>query len=60
MDKKEYDWHLKKVGKFSASCVDKIMSASGKWTQGNISYLYHIQYQRKNKIPDAQAFQLLW
>lgn len=55
MDKKEYDWHLKKVGKFSASCIDKITSASGKWTQGNISYLYHIQYQRKNKIPDAQA-----
>ena len=54
MDKK-YDWHLKKVGKFSASCIDKITSASGKWTQGNISYLYHIQYQRKNKIPDAQV-----
>lgn len=52
MDKKERDWHLKKVGKFSASCAKDLMSASGKWIEGNIDYLYEIQYQRLTGEPE--------
>jgi len=51
MTEKEYRWKQNKIGMMSASSIDKLMSASGKWTVGNISYLYEIQYQRKNKIP---------
>ena len=52
MDKKERDWHLKKVGKFSASRAKDLMSASGKWIEGNIDYLYEIQYQRLTGEPE--------
>lgn len=51
MDSKERQWHLKKIGKFSASCADDLLSASGKWIQGNISYLLEIQYQRETNEP---------
>lgn len=50
-DQKEHDWHLKKVGKFSASRAKDLMSASGKWIEGNIDYLYEIQYQRLTGEP---------
>lgn len=51
-DQKEHDWHLKKVGKFSASRAKDLMSASGKWIEGNIDYLYEIQYQRLTGEPE--------
>lgn len=48
---KEYLWLLKKVGKFSASHADDLMSKSGTWTLGNINYLYDIQDQRTTQEP---------
>jgi len=52
MDEKERLWHIKKIGKFSASILDKLHSKSGEWIQGNKSLLYSIQRQRvKNEPP---------
>jgi hypothetical protein len=48
---KEEQWLLKKVGKFSASHADDLMSKSGTWTVGNINYLYDIQDQRTTQEP---------
>lgn len=48
---KEEQWLLKKIGKFSASRADDLMSKSGTWTVGNINYLYDIQDQRTTQEP---------
>lgn len=56
MENKELQWHLKKVGKFSASRVADLMSASGKWIEGNIDYLYEIQYQRLTNEPTPPVY----
>ena len=60
MDKKEYEWHLKKAGYFSASRASDLLSKSGEWTKGNISYLMEIAYQRKTgrPKPSVSAFSL--
>lgn len=52
MDKQEYDWHLEKVGHFSASRAADMLSKSGKWIEGNIDYLYELQYQRLTGEPE--------
>ena len=36
---------------FSASSLDRLMSASGKWIDGNKSYLYEVAYERNTGIP---------
>ena len=56
MENKELQWHLKKVGKFSASRAADLMSASGKWIEGNIDYLYEIQYQRLTNEPTPPVY----
>ena len=56
MENKELQWHLRKVGKFSASRAADLMSASGKWIEGNIDYLYEIQYQRLTNEPTPQVY----
>jgi len=56
MDEKERLWHIKKIGKFSASCAKDLMSASGKWIEGNIDYLYEIQQQRLTDEPEPPIF----
>lgn len=56
MENKEIQWHLKKVGKFSASRAANLMSASGKWIEGNIDYLYEIQYQRLTNEPTPPVY----
>jgi len=43
---KEARWRKKRVGRFSASSISNLMSASGKYTKGNLSYLYKIQIER--------------
>jgi hypothetical protein len=56
METKEREWFLHKVGKFSASNADKLMSASGKWIEGNIDYLYELQYQRLTGEPTPPVY----
>jgi len=56
METKEREWLLHKVGKFSASNADKLMSASGKWIEGNIDYLYELQYQRLTGEPTPPVY----
>lgn len=56
MDAKEEKWLKERIGFISASEVDKLMSKSGKWTQGNITYLYKIQRQRFLKEPAPPVF----
>ena len=51
MEKKEYDWFMKKAGHFSASKAKDLLSKSGSWTKGNISYIMEIAYQRKTGRP---------
>lgn len=51
MTDKEYQWHLKRIGKITASEVHNIMTKSGKWTQTAISYLYKVQRQRYINAP---------
>lgn len=51
MEGKEREWHIKRIGKFTASEVGNLMSKSGKWTQTAISYLYKIQRQRTLNQP---------
>lgn len=46
MDNKESKWLQKKIGVISSSEVDKLMSKSGKWIDGNKTYLYKIERQR--------------
>lgn len=60
MEQKELQWHLRKIGKFSASRADDLLSASGKWTAGNINYLLEIHYQRETQEPEPpiNAWQL--
>lgn len=62
MDDREYRWQLKRIGKITASEVENIMTASGKWTQTAISYLYKIQRQRtiKEPAPIKNARSLEW
>lgn len=62
MDDREYRWHLKRIGKITASEVSKIMTASGRWTQTAVSYLYKIQRQRtiKEPAPIKNAKTLKW
>ena len=43
MTQKELNWLKKRVGVITASEVDKLFSASGKWIDGNITYLYQKQ-----------------
>ena len=56
MDQKEVNWHLKKVGFFSSSKGAALMSASGKWILGNLTYLYEIQAQRNSGEPAPPIF----
>lgn len=56
MDAKEEKWLKERIGFISASEVDKLMSKSGKWTQGNITYLYKIQRQRYLQEPAPPIF----
>ena len=56
MDAKEEKWLKERIGFISASEVDKLMSKSGKWTQGNITYLYKIQRQRFLQEPAPPVF----
>lgn len=62
MDDREYKWHLKRIGKITASEVDNIMTASGRWTQTAVSYLYKIQRQRtiREPAPIKNAKSLKW
>jgi hypothetical protein len=52
MNKQEYQWHLEKVGYLSASRAADLLSKSGKWIEGNIDYLYELQYQRLTGEPE--------
>ena len=56
MDKQEYQWHLEKVGHFSASRAGDLLSKSGKWIEGKIDYLYELQYQRLTGEPDPPIY----
>ena len=56
MEAKEEKWLKDRIGFISASEVDKLMSKSGKWTQGNITYLYKIQRQRYLQEPAPPVF----
>ena len=56
MEQKEIDWHIAKAGYFSASRIKNLMSKSGKFTEGNIDYLYEIQQQRATKEPEPPVF----
>lgn len=62
MDDREYRWQLKRIGKITASEVDKIMTASGLWTKTAVSYLYKIQRQRtiREPAPIKNAKSLKW
>ena len=51
MTQKELNWLKKRVGVITASEVDKLFSASGKWIEGNITYLYQKQYERTYNEP---------
>ena len=51
MTEKELNWFRKRVGVITASEVDKLFSASGKWIEGNITYLYQKQYERAYNEP---------
>ena len=51
MTQKELNWFRKRVGVITASEVDKLFSASGKWIEGNITYLYQKQYERTYNEP---------
>jgi len=56
MEQKEYNWHLAKSGHFSASKAANLMSKSGKFTMGNIDYLYEIQQQRVSGEPEPPIY----
>ena len=62
MTDKEYQWHLKRIGKITASEVHNIMTKSGKWTKTAISYLYKVQRQRfiNEPAPIKNARSLSW
>ena len=51
MEAREAAWLQKKIGVISTSEVDKLLSKSGKWTDGNKTYLYKIERQRYLKQP---------
>ena len=51
MDKKQYDWFMKKAGYFSASKAKDLLSKSGSWTKGNISYIMEIGVSKENGRP---------
>lgn len=55
----QIEWLQSRCGCFSASELHLLMSSSGKFTQGNISYLYKIQRERElgrpKMSPDAPA-----
>lgn len=51
MTEKELNWFRKRVGVITASEVKKLFSKSGKWIEGNITYLYQKQYERTYNEP---------
>lgn len=51
MENREQEWFKKRIGVITASEVDKLFSASGKWIDGNITYLYQKQYERAFNEP---------
>lgn len=55
----QIEWLQSRCGCFSASELHLLMSSSGKFTQGNISYLYKIQRERElgrpKMNPDSPA-----
>ena len=56
MDSQERQWKLDKVGYMSASELGLLNSASGKFTQTNLSYLYKIERQRSTGNPPPPVF----
>lgn len=46
MEDKERNWLQKRVGYFTSSSLHNLMSASGKFIEGNITYLLEIERQR--------------
>lgn len=56
MENREKEWFKKRVGVITASEVDKLFSASGKWIEGNITYLYQKQYERTFNEPLCPKF----
>lgn len=52
---KEKEWHKKRIGKITSSCLHLLTSSSGKWTKTNISYLYSLQRQRVLNQPKPNS-----
>lgn len=50
MENKELIWKKKKIGKFGASEVYRLMTKSGKWTGDAILYLREIAYERSQGV----------
>lgn len=46
MESKEREWHKKRIGRFTSSSLHRLMSASGKFIDGNITYLLEIERER--------------
>lgn len=44
-------WKLKRAGMITASRLEDICTASGKWTQASVSYLYQLQRERTLGYP---------
>ena len=51
MEQREYNWLQNKAGWISSSRLDELVSDTGLWTKGNISYLREIERQRQLKQP---------
>lgn len=56
MESKEREWLRKKIGVISASELHLLMSKSGKFTDGNITYLRKIERQRYLKEPAPRVY----
>ena len=56
MENKEIEWLKKKIGCFSASEIHLLMSKSGKFTEGNKTYLYKIERQRYLNQPAPPVY----
>lgn len=52
---KEQEWHKKRIGKITSSCLHLLTSSSGKWTKTNTSYLYSLQRQRVLNQPKPNS-----
>lgn len=56
------EWRMMRAGKITASRLDDICTASGKWTQASMSYLYQLQRERilGAPMPEVSSKAMEW